>query len=279
MEQQLEDHMRLPPPVTTNGNGNGNGNSNSNSLSAITAADSTPLHKPSHQQMHPAQQPRSHSISAALSPPFTTSTIANLNANTSALHGNGNGKGSLHQPLSSSSLSPRPFGPVPTYAPPSYAFSQQHNHDPSTLNFPDPPSTELAPLQLHAHAHEYSISSLPSLASLTRASTNSSRRFAPSSVTSDTSHSPPQRPRVWPTGNPYSAYYNGGHGHLADSPARMDIDSMSNGTRGPLSPDTLNGRASSVSLDDPDVRMAAEALGDLKAGEFWTSPSLKLPYH
>jgi hypothetical protein len=27
-----------------------------------------------------------------------------------------------------------------------------------------------------------------------------------------------------------------------------------------------NGRASSVSLDDPDVRMAAEALGDLRAG-------------
>lgn len=255
MEQQLEDHMRLPPPVT------------------ITGADSTALHKPSHQQlqmqmqMQPAQQARSLSISA-LTPPFATNTTNTTN--TSALYGNGNGNGSLRQPLSSSStssLSPRPFGPVPAYSPPSYAFSQQHNHDPSTLHFPDPPSTELAPLQLHVHDH--SVSSLPSLASLTRASTSSSRRFAPSSATSDPSYSPPQRPRAWPTGNPYSAYYTGGHGHSADSPARMDIDSMSNGTRGPLSPDTLNGRASSVSLDDPDVRMAAEALGDLKAGEFY----------
>ncbi|KAK7740973.1 transcriptional regulator opi1 [Cytospora paraplurivora] len=45
----------------------------------------------------------------------------------------------------------------------------------------------------------------------------------------------------------------------------MDVEGMSHGLRGPLSPDPLGGRASSVSLDDPDVRMAAEALGDLKA--------------
>ncbi|KAJ4416564.1 transcriptional regulator opi1 [Gnomoniopsis sp. IMI 355080] len=92
-----------------------------------------------------------------------------------------------------------------------------------------------------------------------------------SSATSDTTYSPPSRPRGWPSGNPYSVYYTPGYGQSADSPAKMDIDSSSSGTRGPLSPDTLGGRASSVSLDDPDVKMAAEALGDLKAN-FISSP-------
>lgn len=54
----------------------------------------------------------------------------------------------------------------------------------------------------------------------------------------------------------------------------MDLDSLSSGTRGPLSPEPVGGRASSVSLDDPDVRMAAEALGDLKA-DFVSSPQNK----
>lgn len=189
-----------------------------------------------------------------------------------------------------------------SYSPPSYAFSQQHhNHDPSTLDFPDAPSAELAPLQ--PNAHEHSIGSLPSLASLTSGAAaaaaaattttttipqhsggNSLRlgRFGGGGsggvghITRHTSYSPPP-PKAWPTGNPYSAYYSSGSGGLygysssAESPARMDTDSMSTGTtRGPLSPDTLGGaggRASSVSLDDPDVRMAAEALGHLRAGK------------
>ncbi|KAI2629337.1 transcription factor Opi1 [Hypomontagnella submonticulosa] len=52
----------------------------------------------------------------------------------------------------------------------------------------------------------------------------------------------------------------------------MDIDgSSSSGVSAP-SPDRFqDGRASSVSLDDPDVRMAAEALGDLRA-DFVSSP-------
>lgn len=54
----------------------------------------------------------------------------------------------------------------------------------------------------------------------------------------------------------------------------MDLDSLSSGTRGPLSPEPVGGRASSVSLDDPDVRMAAEALGDLRA-DFVSSPQNK----
>lgn len=240
MEQQLENHMRLPPPVN-------NGN-----LNASTGPDSATLHKSSHQHMPLVQQQASsHSI---LSPPFgATHATAFYSAS------------SPHLQQLPSSLSPRPLAPVPGYSPPSYAFSQ-HNHDPSTLTFPAAPSTELAPLQLNAQ--ETHVNSLPSLASLTGPPSASSSKFGRSSATSDTSYSPPSKPRGWPSGNPYSVYYTAGYGQSADSPARIDVDSMSNGTRGPLSPDHMGGRASSVSLDDPDVKMAAEALGDLKASKF-----------
>ena len=47
----------------------------------------------------------------------------------------------------------------------------------------------------------------------------------------------------------------------------MDLDTGSNSVAGTASPDRyLDGRAPSVNLDDPDVRLAAEALGDLRAG-------------
>lgn len=51
--------------------------------------------------------------------------------------------------------------------------------------------------------------------------------------------------------------------------ATMDMDTRSNSvvsmtsTEGPL-----DGRSGSVTLDDPDVRLAAEALGDLRAGMY-----------
>ncbi|KAI0158010.1 transcription factor Opi1 [Hypoxylon sp. FL1284] len=52
----------------------------------------------------------------------------------------------------------------------------------------------------------------------------------------------------------------------------MDVDTNSSSGASAPSPDRLqDGRASSVSLDDPDVRMAAEALGDLRA-DFVSSP-------
>ncbi|KAI0427139.1 transcription factor Opi1-domain-containing protein [Xylaria sp. FL1042] len=52
----------------------------------------------------------------------------------------------------------------------------------------------------------------------------------------------------------------------------MDGDVNSTSTVSTASPDRFpDGRASSVSLDDPDVRMAAEALGDLRA-DFVSSP-------
>jgi transcriptional repressor OPI1 len=49
----------------------------------------------------------------------------------------------------------------------------------------------------------------------------------------------------------------------------MEVDVSSNSALSvsAASPDQFTeGRASSVSLDDPDVRLAAEALGDLRAG-------------
>lgn len=159
---------------------------------------------------------------------------------------------------------------MPSYPPPSYAFAHPHTHEPASLAFPDVPSTELAPLQLSAH-NDSSVSSLPSLSTLTG---TSSRRYTASSATSDTSYSdapePAARVQHWPSLNPFTAYYTPSHAQGAESPARMDLDAITgNGAVGTASPDRWQeGRASSVSLDDPDVRMAAEALGDLRAGKF-----------
>lgn len=238
MEQQRQDvdfHVRLPPPT-----------------------DSTsPLAKLSHQHVSPSAQqnhlPEASNHYSAGNAPFYHHK---------------------KQQLLISSLSPRELAAIPGYSPPSYAYSQQfdHDHDPSTLSFPKAPSTELAPLQLNAQDNSFNnlppLASLASLASLTGPSPASSGQFGRSSTRSDTSYSPPPGLRRWPSGNPYSAYYATGHGQSADSPARMDMDSMSSGTRGPLSPENMGGRASSVSLDDPDVKMAAEALGDLKTSKF-----------
>lgn len=161
---------------------------------------------------------------------------------------------------------------MPSYPPPSYAFSHSSllSHEPSSLAFPDVPSAELAPIQLSSQ-NDSSVSSLPSLSTLTR---TSSRRYTASSATSDTSYSdapiePPARVQHWPSLNPLTAYYTPSHAQGADSPARMDVDmALGNGVVGAASPDRWGeGRASSVSLDDPDVRMAAEALGDLRAGK------------
>jgi hypothetical protein len=49
----------------------------------------------------------------------------------------------------------------------------------------------------------------------------------------------------------------------------LDIKAATNAVARTASPSPdhhHNGRSSSVSLDDPDVRLAAEALGDLRAG-------------
>jgi hypothetical protein len=56
-----------------------------------------------------------------------------------------------------------------------------------------------------------------------------------------------------------------------ESPSAMDLDTGTNSVNSNASPDRYDrygdGRAPSVNLDDPDVRLAAEALGDLRAGK------------
>lgn len=238
--------MLLPPLSNVNAN---NLNLNRNSPDpAQTQIQTQTQHRSSHQQLLSTKQ----QAYPALSPPYSSpSPFYNYNT-TAALR---------------SSSSPRPLGPVPSYPPPSYAFTQQP-HDPSTLNFPEAPSTELAPLLLNSH-YDTGNNTLPSLSSLTGTPASSRRFPASSSTTSDPSYSPPQGVRRWPSGNPLTVYYDPSHApHSTDSPGRMDIDGISMGIRGPASPSGwADGRASSVTLDDPDVRMAAEALGDLRAGK------------
>ncbi|EFX00510.1 ccg-8-like clock controled protein [Grosmannia clavigera kw1407] len=83
-------------------------------------------------------------------------------------------------------------------------------------------------------------------------------------------HSAPhQQISHWPSVNPLAAYYTPGYVQAVEYPLKTDADasSTSTGTAGGMSPEYhIDGRASSVSLDDPDVRLAAEALGDLRAG-------------
>ncbi|KFY41680.1 hypothetical protein V495_04836 [Pseudogymnoascus sp. VKM F-4514 (FW-929)] len=72
---------------------------------------------------------------------------------------------------------------------------------------------------------------------------------------------------VWPSSNPFTSYYRPPNGSPrsargVDSPGAMDLDD-SRGVRG----------GSVLSIDDPDVRLAAEALGDLRADFVQSPPS------
>lgn len=185
---------------------------------------------------------------------------------------------------------------LPSYAPPSYAHTQ--SHDPKLLRFPDAPTTELAPI-LPAAKHNDNVGhNLPSLSSVTGPPPP---RFTPIVAQSQPieaqqhqhqHHQPQSQPQSttsslkrsstttvplthWPSLNPLTTYYTPSHAQSADSPARMDLDVVSNSAMSAASPDRFyEGRAASVSLDDPDVRMAAEALGDLRAGSSFAKPFL-----
>ena len=153
---------------------------------------------------------------------------------------------------------------LPLYPPPSYAQA----HDPGGLRFPDPPKTELAPIKsLNAPSYDDSKSNnhLPSLSTI---AASSNPLYTPPNPP-EPAYSPPAPSPLshWPSLNPLTAYYNPSHAQNAESPMRMDVDTSSSSGVSAPSPDRFpDGRASSVSLDDPDVRMAAEALGDLRAG-------------
>ena len=124
--------------------------------------------------------------------------------------------------------------------PPSYS----QVHDPESLHFPRVPTTDL-PTKHHDRT-------LPSLSAALAES-----RFTPEPIV--------EQPYVW-NQNPLSAYYQPGPSQLSpkvrstpgiESPRTMDVDT----------PDIRGRRGGSVlSIDDPDVRLAAEALGDLRSG-------------
>ncbi|KAF7561248.1 hypothetical protein G7046_g2895 [Stylonectria norvegica] len=112
-------------------------------------------------------------------------------------------------------------------------------------------------------AHPEQDVKLPSLSSITGAHCPPRLDMA---LSPPTSH--------WLPLNPIPAYHTSGPRapQTMDSPTRNDLDASSNSVVSAASPDRLlDGRSSSVNLDDPDVRLAAEALGDLRA-DFVSSP-------
>ncbi|KAF7896234.1 hypothetical protein EAF00_006248 [Botryotinia globosa] len=130
--------------------------------------------------------------------------------------------------------------------PPSYA-----SHDPQTISLPSVPTADPPPIH-----HERVLPPLPPM------STESKYRQDPVA----------EVPLTWPSSNPLTAYYQPGPSQLSpktttrrstDSPNGMDLDLSDNRAR----------RGGSVlSIDDPDVRLAAEALGDLRADFIQSSP-------
>ncbi|KAI0123335.1 transcription factor Opi1-domain-containing protein [Xylariales sp. AK1849] len=174
---------------------------------------------------------------------------------------------------------------LPLYPPPpSYAQTHQDHKSPLPA-FPDVPKTELAPLKFmnsSQHDKKKKKKTLPSLSSLTVSSPKSMYTSPPSQPQTQPSFPPaptyappppPARPQPthWPSLNPLTAYYTPSHAEEVE-PLRMEEDSSSNSVASAASPDQFDhGRSSSVSLDDPDVRLAAEALGDLRA-DFVSSP-------
>ena len=123
--------------------------------------------------------------------------------------------------------------------PPSYSQS----HDPQSLSFPKAPTADLPPIH-----HERTLPPLPAVLA--------EPRYRSEPVAEPT--------YTWPSSNPLTAYYQPGPSKLSPknrtpphmkSPTQMDLDAPDNGRH-----------SGSVFIDDPDVRLAAEALGDLRSG-------------
>ncbi|KAK1750530.1 clock-controlled protein 8 [Echria macrotheca] len=166
-----------------------------------------------------------------------------------------NGQSSVPTGESQSTATP---APAMTSIPPPPEYTQQGNsagqHAPISLTLRplNDVSPELAPIQPQ---HE-------------RNASGASHTLPPlSSVTSALRPSPEPAPPAWPNTNPYAAYYTPGLMPPPDTPPRAEQDTSA------ASPArSYERRSTSVSLDDPDVRMAAEALGNLRAGSV-SSPS------
>ncbi|RWA08663.1 hypothetical protein EKO27_g6457 [Xylaria grammica] len=183
----------------------------------------------------------------------------------------------------------RPFN-LAHYPPVPPPYSQTRD---TILPFSDAQAAELAPIksasqrndevtrhEIYKNNDSHNNHSLPSISSITAAAdaaASSSPSPSTQQLVTSSQCSPPVPPPLthWPSLNPLTAYYTPSHVQNPEPPLRMDVDTSSNGASSAHSTSTavysaspdrfLDGRASSVSLDDPDVRMAAEALGDLKA--------------
>ncbi|CRK24050.1 hypothetical protein BN1708_003741 [Verticillium longisporum] len=180
----------------------------------------------------------------------------------------------------------RDLSSPPSYAPPSY-----QNHPQSRAELLPP---ILPPAAVH---HDPASNKLPSLSSLTgppppsrnpppiptsRPSTSTSISSSATTKTAPASQEP-AAPAIthWPSMNPFTTYYTPSHVQQAvQSPAKMDVDTTSSAgnSHTGTSPDRLyDARSVSVSLDDPEVRLAAEALGDLRADFVNSPPSRSTP--
>ena len=119
---------------------------------------------------------------------------------------------------------------------------------------PPPPDLDSLPNRLPPLTRHDRDRSLPSLSTLT------------GDVMLD--QPPPPHPPQWTALNGPMAYRQPQQPplHRADSPATMDFDASS--VASTATPERLldGGSNNSLNLDDPDVRLAAEALGDLRAG-------------
>jgi transcriptional repressor OPI1 len=145
----------------------------------------------------------------------------------------------------------RPLG-LPAHPPPAYMVSADGILPPAA----GPALPPLTSIQSPFADNEQSPTSLPSFAALTASSLNPTHPRAPTT-------SPPLRSEPWPSLNPLTAYYSPNSTSAIASPERTDAD-ISRTVSAIASP--RDGRAASVNMDDPDVRLAAEALGDLRAG-------------
>lgn len=127
------------------------------------------------------------------------------------------------------------------------------------MQFSPPPDVDALSTRLPPLNHHDNDKMLPSLSSVTGVHAfRGDHMLDQQNLTSQ----PPQ----WPPLNGPLAYRQPPHPstHRADSPATMDLDGSNSVTSAP-SPDRHSSN-NSLNLDDPDVRLAAEALGDLRAG-------------
>ena len=126
------------------------------------------------------------------------------------------------------------------------------------MQFSPPPDADSLPNRLPPLNHHGNDRVLPSLSSVTGIH---ALRGDPLRDQQN-HHSLQQLP---PMNGPFAyRQYSGSIGPRADSPATMDFDGSNSVTSAP-SPDR-HSSTNSLTLDDPDVRLAAEALGDLRAG-------------